>query len=123
MLDVENCDLLTLFTARYALDKPNDVVNLQRDVSDLQGFPERLEQSYKAEWRIFVKRELHKLQGSSDTGKQNLAAKLSRLEKGSDAKFEQMAEIIKTAIKVNNSPSVTVMTTPLKSYVNQLLKL
>lgn len=123
MIDVKNCDLLTLFMFRFALDRPNDTVDLQRDILDLQSFPERLNDSYKAEWQTYVKRELHKKQREGKQEMQALIARLSDLEKQNDETFNRLRSKIDMAVKVNNSPDVTVMTTPLKSYVNQLLKI
>lgn len=123
MIDVENCDLLSLFMFRYALDRPNDTVDLQRDILDLQSFPERLNDSYKDEWQTYVKRELHKKQRAGKQEMQALIARLSDLEKQNDETFNRLRSKIDVAVKVNNSPDVTVMTTPLKSYVNQLLKI
>lgn len=123
MIDVNQCDVSTLFMFRFALDKANDTVDLRKDIDDLSSFPERLTQSYLAEWRCYVKRELSKIQKNKGTKKQALKDTLMTIQKGENQDFNHLYERIKTAEKVNNSPSVTVMTTPLKSFVNQLLKL
>jgi len=123
MIDVKNCDLITLFMFRYALDKPNDTVNLTRDIIDLQSFPERLHDSYLPEWQTYVKKELYRVERANEQEKQTLLAHLSDLQQSNNETFIRLCALINTAVKVNNSPEVTVMTTPLKSYVTQLLKI
>ncbi|MBT1451375.1 hypothetical protein KJ365_10850 [Glaciecola sp. XM2] len=120
MLDLQQCDVLSLFLYRFALDRDDDIVNLEQDVLDLQNFPERLEVSYEAEWRSYVRRALFKL--SSDEQYQ-LEDKLTVLLAGNNPHFNQLLNILKTAIAVNNSTQVTVLNSPLKNYVQQLLKL
>jgi hypothetical protein len=122
-IDVENCDLMSLFTFRFALDDTNDVVDLKQDIRDLTSFPERLYSSYEAEWRVYVKRKLHALDKAPKHKQVALVKLLNKLENDDDENYIKLREIINTAIKVNNSSSVTVMTTPLKSYVNYLLTL
>jgi len=123
MFDIKQCDLKTLFMFRFALDKTNDTVNLEKDINDLSGFPERLTDSYLAEWQSYVKRELNKIEKAGEAAKQSFALNIDKLQSGENTQFEHLYAKIKTAEKVNNSPEVAVMTTPLKSYVNQLLKL
>lgn len=65
-------NLPSLFVYRYLLDKPNDIVNLQKDIQDLPFFPERLNASYQDEWIIFCKKAVSKL-GFKDLSKLNLA--------------------------------------------------
>ncbi len=121
MIDVNDCDFIQLFLLRYALDKPNDIVNLERDILDLQYFPERLQDSYLAEWKAYIKPELIALQRRDEH--HNLANIMVNLEQGDNPHFNRLYDVIKTADKVNNSDAVTVMTTPFKSFVNQLLKI
>jgi hypothetical protein len=122
-IDVDNCDLKTLFILRFMLDRVQDISDLNADIHDLQSFPERLESSYIAEWRAYVKRELHQLKNASSQRQTKLLERLESVGNGKDAEFEQLQNFINTALKVNNCASVTVMTTPLKSYVNYLLQL
>lgn len=123
MQDINHCDLITLFTFRYALDKPNDIVNLKFDILDLQNFPERLNLSYEAEWRTYVKRAIHNIKTSRFGNKTSLETHISGLLDGTCEEFNQLLDIVKTAMAVNNSTQVTVINTPLKNYVHQLLKL
>jgi hypothetical protein len=105
---------------RFALDRDDDIVNLEQDVLDLQNFPERLEISYEAEWRSYVRRALFRL----STDEQNkLENNLAVLLGGNNEHFNQLLNVLKTAIAVNNSTQVTVLNSPLKNYVQQLLKL
>jgi hypothetical protein len=123
MQDINNCDLITLFTLRYALDKPDDIVNLKFDILDLQNFPERLDISYEAEWRTYVKRAIHSIKTSRFRTKKYLEAHINELLDGTSEEFNTLLEIVKTAMAVNNSTQVTVINSPLKTYVQQLLKL
>lgn len=123
MQNLENADLYTLFALRYAVDKKHDLVDLKQDVLDLQGFPERIEISYQAEWRSYVKKELHRLQRSSNSAIAELEAQVNELQSGHNDEFNGLLSILKTATAVNNSEEVSVISTPVKKYVHQLLQL
>jgi hypothetical protein len=123
MQNINNCDLLTLFTFRFALDQANTVVNLKLDILDLQSFPERLEVSYEAEWRTYVKRAMHNIEKSPVGDKASLEKSISALLDGHSDEFNEQLRIVKTAMAVNNSTEVTVINTPLKTYVQNLLNL
>jgi hypothetical protein len=90
---------------------------------DLQNFPERLEVSYQAEWRTYVKRAIHNIEKSALGDKVSLQKRINALLDGHSNEFNAQLSIVKTAMAVNNSTQVTVINTPLKTYVNNLLKL
>ncbi|WP_395338637.1 hypothetical protein PN836_012200 [Ningiella sp. W23] len=123
MQEIDTCGITDLFTLRYAMDKKNDIVNLREDVLDLQSFPERLYASYQAEWRKYVKRALHQLQAHDDEQKRAFQNKVSELQSGQSGEFNELLAVVNTAIVVNDSQQVSVLTTPLKRYVEDLLKL
>ncbi len=123
MQNINNCDLLTLFTFRFALDQANSIVKLKLDILDLQSFPERLELSYEDEWRTYVKRAIHNIERSPLGNKAALQESINALLDGHSDEFNMQLSIVKTALAINNSTEVTVINTPLKTYVNNLLKL
>lgn len=120
MNDIDNTDVLTLFAYRYLLDKSNDIVNLKQDVIDLQTFPERLFSSYKAEWTRYIKRELATKQTSQNLIHLNIEDILSS---ESQKEYAYLKGLVSMAIKIEATEKVKVIDTPLKVYINQLMKL
>lgn len=45
-------EVLLAFRALY--DNPLDIVDLEQDVSELTLYPERLVESYRKEWEVYV---------------------------------------------------------------------
>ena len=58
ILELEDCHPVALLWYRMVLDVPNDIVNLQQDVLDLYLFPERLQESYRNEWQVYIRKAL-----------------------------------------------------------------
>jgi hypothetical protein len=56
----------SLLLLRVALESPDDVTNIEQDITDLYLFPERLELSYKDEWLAYIKRALAHINISQD---------------------------------------------------------
>ena len=119
-MDIDKCDLVTLFTFRYLLDKANDVVDLKQDVFDLQYFPERLHASYADEWRNYIKRRIM-VDGKDPIDEQSISQIAEKDEKHKE--YEQLKSIVIMALKINESSNVQSIQSPLKHYIEQLLKL
>nr|WP_136250883.1 hypothetical protein [Ningiella ruwaisensis] len=120
---VDQLDIKSLFIFRYLLDRADDIVDLKKDIHDLRHFPERLETSYKHEWRTYVKKELHLLEESDYGQRLEIEQHFHHIVNSPEHPFDEMLTIVEFAQKVNNSDTVTVMTTPLKRYVHELLRL
>ncbi|MEM0912054.1 MAG: hypothetical protein AAGJ37_13825 [Pseudomonadota bacterium] len=120
MTDLDTADVMTLFTFRYLLDKPNDIVDLTQDVLDLQAFPERLFGSYKEEWTRYIKRELATKQTSKNLIHLDIKEVLSS---DSLEEYESLKQIVSMALSIEATEKVIVIDTPLKAYLNQLMKL
>lgn len=58
ILELEDCHPVALLWYRMVLDVPNDIVNLHQDVLDLYLFPERLLNSYRQEWQVYIRKAL-----------------------------------------------------------------
>lgn len=119
-MPLEDLDIYTLFAYRYLVDDSKDIVDLESDVKDLQIFPERLYDSYKAEWISYIKRQQAK--------DENLKIRLSNFdfshwEEFESTKYRRMLELVKRADAISGTDNVTVLQSPLTTYVNQLLKL
>ena len=57
-LPVSRLTLNVLLALRLMYDDVNDVVKLDSDIEELNHFPERLSDSYRAEWESYVRRAL-----------------------------------------------------------------
>lgn len=116
-LNLDHTDLITLFTYRFLLDEKNDVANIEKDVLDLVHFPERLELSYRHEWTCYVKKAL------ANNRDRQLTANLSKFQETSptDLEYQTLREVVENAILLN-ADNVVVMKSPLKQYVENLLK-
>lgn len=61
LLNSEHASIIELLTLRVLLDECDPVQNIELDLHDLYLFPERLEQSYCDEWRLYVRNFAHKV--------------------------------------------------------------
>ena len=118
-------DITTLFLYRYLLDKPDPVHNLYKDIEDLKHFPERIDGSYRAEWTTYVKRQLHKLKQLDKQQQQDFWSRLSQKmqQPQQDRDLCAALEQIQTSLKINASDKVSVIKIPVKTYIEQLIKL
>lgn len=58
ILELDDCHPVALLWYRMILDQQNDIVNLRQDVLDLYLFPERLHESYRHEWQVYIRKAL-----------------------------------------------------------------
>lgn len=117
MKDDIQLNTLELFCLRYALDEPDPVENLKQDIVDLQYFPERLEQSYRALWVSYVKRKLR----TDSRNEEKLTELLANTKLHEDAQFLELRDIIEQTQQLNVSQNISAIKSPLKRYVEQLL--
>ncbi len=119
MSDIPELD--TLFAYRFIFDDPKDLVNLDQDVKDLQGFPERLDGSYKQEWWTYVKRATARQK--LDLNEFDLEEALSNLSSDDQERFNELLSHIERAESINSNDKVKVIKSPLKAYIESLIKL
>ena len=122
---LESADILTLFAFRYILDEPHPVINLEQDLQDLNTWPERLEDSYRAEWTSYIKKRLHTVKTLSEDEQTQFWHKHAELssKESSDERFTAFAEQIARIQALASTEKVSVLPTPLKRYLQALLKL
>ena len=122
---LESADILTIFAFRYILDEPHPVINLEQDLQDLNAWPERLESSYRAEWLSYIKKRLHTVKALPEKEQAQFWQKHAELmsKKSSDERFTAFAEQIARIQALANTEKVSVLPTPLKRYLQALLKL
>ena len=122
---LESADILTIFAFRYILDEPHPVINLEQDLQDLNAWPERLESSYRAEWLSFIKKRLHTVKALPEEEQGQFWQKHEELmsKESSDQRFAAFAEQIARIQALASTEKVSVLPTPLKRYVQALLKL
>ena len=115
-----NNEIVTLFTYRYLLDEPQPPHDFKQDIEDLRVFPERLEISHVDEWRSYIRRYINRKK-LSDTELETLTKRLDIPEISEE--FQYLKAILITALKINDSPEIKVINTPLKAYLNKLIKM
>lgn len=113
-------DIITLFTYRYLFDEPQPPHDFKQDIEDLRTFPERLELSYVDEWCSYIRRYINRNK-LSDEQIEMLKERLAIPEVFEE--YQYLKSIAVTAFKINNSPEVSVIDTPLKDYLNKLINM
>ena len=116
----ENNEIITLFTYRYLLDEPQPPHDFKQDIEDLRVFPERLEVSHVDEWRSYIRRYINRNK-LSNAELETLTKRLDTPEVSEE--YQYLRSIVITALKINNSPEVKVINTPLKEYLNKLINM
>lgn len=111
-------DIISLFSIRYSLDEADPIENLHQDIYDLYHFPERLESSYRDLWLSYIKRKLRQNANNPHIIK-NL---LERANLNEDATFLELKKIVEQTVRINQSSEVSILKTPLKRYIERLLK-
>lgn len=112
-------DIETLFTLRYILDNPSDIVDLSQDIKDLSGFPERLFGSYKSEWQTYIKKEAKKRKLVVESI--DLVEFLHQLPDSLQTDYLSMLELVRKSQIIATSSNVKVIKSPLKTYIEALL--
>ena len=112
-------DIETLFTLRYMLDDPSDIVDLGQDIEDLTSFPERLFGSYKFEWQTYIKKEAKKRKLIVDSI--DLVEFIHQLPDSLKTDYLRMLELVQKSQIIANSSNVKVIKSPLKTYIEALL--
>ena len=119
-MHASNNKIITLFTYRYFLDEPLPPHDFKQDIEDLRTFPERLEISHVDEWRSYIRRYIHR-NTLSDKQIETLTERLDIPEVFEE--YQYLKSIVVTALKINNTPHVSVINTPLKEYLNKLINM
>ena len=115
-------DIRLLTYLRLVLDKPNDLVDIEQDIRDLFGFPERLLGSYRTEWLHYCLPQLAKCIPDIFTNEIQFIAWLEQ----QSPRFEssKVKELLTIVDQVSDfSEKLVPFPTPLRNYVYQLLKL
>ncbi|MDT0582520.1 MULTISPECIES: hypothetical protein [Alteromonadaceae] len=122
---LESADILTLFAFRYILDEPHPVINLEQDLQDLNTWPERLEDSYRAEWTSYIKKRLHTIKAKPEKEQSVFWRKHTELmsNRNNDQRFAEFANQILHIQSLASTDNITVLPTPLKRYLQRLLQL
>lgn len=115
-----NNEIVTLFTYRYLLNEPQPPHDFKQDIEDLRVFPERLEISHVDEWRSYIRRYINRKK-LSDAELETLTKRLDIPEISEE--FQYLKSILITALKINDSPEIKVINTPLKNYLNKLINM
>jgi hypothetical protein len=116
----ENSEIITLFTYRYLLDEPQPPHDSKQDIEDLRVFPERLEVSHVDEWRSYIRRYINR----NKLSEKELETLSERLNiPAVSEEYQYLKSIVITALKINDSPDVKVINTPLKDYLNKLINM
>jgi hypothetical protein len=121
----------SLLLLRVALESPDDVTNIEQDITDLYLFPERLELSYKDEWLAYIKRALAHINISQDElqaimnndSSQNIdAAKhFNQLITEADPKYQRLVYVLIEVEQLNSSSNISPLKTPLHRWLEWVI--
>ena len=106
-LPVSRLTLNVLLALRLMYDDVNDVVKLDSDIEELKHFPERLSDSYRAEWESYVRRALvNEFKQHGDASPATfIASIMERVEavQASNPRYAALMPIIERAQQVNHA--------------------
>lgn len=115
-------DIGLLTYLRIVLDKPYDLVDIEQDIRDLFGFPERLFGSYRTEWLHYCLPQLSKLIPDTFADEEHFITWLE--QQSPRLEPEKVQELLTIVDQVSNfSEKLVPFPTPLRNHVYQLLKL
>ncbi|MBD3585641.1 hypothetical protein HHX48_07845 [Salinimonas sp. HHU 13199] len=124
-LPIERLSLDVLFALRLLFDKKQDISNLEQDIADLQHFPERISDSYRAEWEAYVRREIiGYLRQNSHTAASDLLDKiLSDVDyiTQNDCRYRTMLDIIEQTQRIMASQKTRIFPTPWRQQITSLM--
>ena len=124
-LPIERLSLDVLFALRLLFDKKKDITDLEQDIADLQHFPERISDSYRAEWEAYVRREIIAyLRQNKHTAPSDLIDKiLSDVDyiKLHDSRYQDMLLVIEQTQQIMASQNTRVFPTPWRQQITSLM--
>ena len=124
-LPVSRLTLNVLLALRLMYDDVNDVVKLDSDVEELNHFPERLSDSYRAEWESYVRRALvNEFKQHGDASPATfIASIMERVEavQASNPRYAALKPIIERAQQVNHAENTHLFPSPWRQQIMALL--
>lgn len=124
-LPIERLSLDVLFALRLLFDKQKDISDLEQDIADLHHFPERISDSYRAEWEAYVRQEIISyLRQNSHTSPSDLIDKiLSDVDyiKQNDSRYQAMLTVIEDTQRIMASQNTRVFPTPWRQQITSLM--
>ena len=124
-LPIERLSLDVLFALRLLFDKKKDITDLEQDIADLQHFPERVSDSYRAEWEAYVRREIIVyLRQNKHTAPSDLIDKiLSDVDyiKLHDSRYQDMLLVIEKTQQIMASQNTRMFPTPWRQQITSLM--
>tara|TARA_B100000519_G_scaffold168646_1_gene153439 strand:+ start:1495 stop:2016 length:522 start_codon:yes stop_codon:yes gene_type:complete len=124
-LPVSRLTLNVLLALRLMYDDVNDVVKLESDVEELNHFPERLSDSYRAEWESYVRRALvNEFKQHGDASPATfIASIMERVEavQASNPRYAALMPIIERAQQVNHTENTHLFPSPWRQQIMALL--
>ena len=110
---------------RSGSDDVNDVVKLDSDIEELKHFPERLSDSYRAEWESYVRRALvNEFKQHGDASPATfIASIMERVEavQASNPRYAALMPIIERAQQVNHAENTHLFPSPWRQQIMALL--
>ena len=114
-----------LLAFRVLYDDPLDIVDLEQDVSELTLYPERLVESYRKEWEVYVLKAMAKaLKANSHTSSAEFIASVMKqveeIQETSDM-FKKLLHHVKSAKRINQAENAIVFPSPLRQQLMAFL--
>lgn len=114
-----------LFAFRVLYDDPLDIVDLEQDVSELALYPERLTESYRKEWEVYVLKAMAKaLKANSHTSSaefiESVMKQVEEIQETSDM-FKRLIHHVQNAKSISQTKNAIVFPSPLRQQLMAFL--
>ena len=114
-----------LLALRVLYDDPLDIVDLKQDIDDLTLYPERLQDSYRKEWEIYVIKalagDLKRDENLSATEFiENIMQRVEEVEKN-DTAYAAYRPLVAQAKTINESDNTLVFPSPFRQQLMAFL--
>lgn len=121
----------SLLLLRVALESPDEVISIEKDIEDLYLFPERLELSYKDEWLAYIKRalacinisqaELQSIMNNNAAVNIEAAKHINQLITAADPQYQRLLNILTEVQQLNRSSNISPLKTPLHRWLEWVI--
>lgn len=114
-----------LLAFRVLYDDPLDIVDLEQDILELALYPERLEESYRKEWEVYVLKAMATaLKANSHISSAEFIAlvmkQVEEIQETND-KFKKLVQYVENAKRISEAENTIVFPSPLRQQLMAFL--
>lgn len=124
-LPISRLSYEALLAFRVLYNDPLDIVDLEQDVLELALYPERLKESYRKEWEVYVLKAMAKaLKANSHTSSaefiESVIKQVEEIQETSDM-FKKLVHHVQNAKSINQTKNAIVFPSPLRQQLMAFL--